>query len=327
MNICFFSVNHFGDNYFSQPFILNICKNNPGLSFKYWFFLGHFVFDNMVSNLHFLEYNTEVKYNQPLLYNSPPEDVINTDIYLKTLFIQNAATPFFTFSYNNTEYIAFNIWCASFGCDDICVKEMKTCFQNRIEQINIQFGLHIKNEIHNDSLLPILKSDVSIEPFLLWKHNQNHYNQKYIFIYNFKPRSFPIHYNINDIIHSLCIKFPNIIFIIPNYSQELSDLSNIKFCDSDFNCIPEPSCKNLFILEKIQRYCSLVFVIPSGSSWMFFNSDLYIENKQNIFMIENENYSNKLNNWYHFCKNNNNENIIHNISINNMEECIRNYLY
>lgn len=325
MNICFFSVQHFGDNFFAQPFILNICKNNPELYFSYWFFLGHFCFDNMVSNLHFLESNVEVKYNQQLIDGSHPEDIMNGDLSLKRLFIQNDKTPFFTFYYNNIKYIAFNIWCASFGCDDICVNEIKIGFQNRIEQINISFGLSIKSEIDKYSLLPTLKK-VSIEPFLLWK--QNHYNQKYIFIYNFKPRSITMHYNINYIIHNLCIKFPNIIFIVPNYTQELSNLSNIKFCDNDFNCIAEPSCKNLFILEKIQRYCSLVFTIPSGSSWMFFNSDLYIENKQNIFIIENEVYSKKLNNWYHFCKNNNNENIIHNISsINNMEEYIRNYLY
>jgi len=325
MNICFFSVQHFGDNFFAQPFILNICKNNPEVAFHYWFFIGHFCFDNMVPNLQFLESNIQVQYQQPLMNGSPPEDIMNGDLSLKSLFIQNDKTPFFTFYYNNNEYIAFNIWCISFGCEDICVEEMKKGFQNRIEQINIQFGLSIRNEMENVSLLPIIK-EVLIEPFLKWKQN-NHFNQKYIFIYNFKPRSVIIDYNINTVIYYLCIQFPDIIFIVPNYSLELSNLPNIVFCDTNFECIIEPSCKNLFIIEKIQRICSLIFTLPSGSAWMFFNQRLYNNNNQNIFMLEHEVHTNKINNWYRFCKKDNNENVIHNISINNMEACIRNYLY
>lgn len=50
MNICFFNVAHIGDNFFSQPFILNICKNNPEVTFYYWSLVGDIFFDNKDDN-------------------------------------------------------------------------------------------------------------------------------------------------------------------------------------------------------------------------------------------------------------------------------------
>jgi hypothetical protein len=67
MNICFFNCNHIGDIFFAQPFILNICKNNPSVTFYYWFYIGHVFFENKCSNLKYLENNICREYKNKLV--------------------------------------------------------------------------------------------------------------------------------------------------------------------------------------------------------------------------------------------------------------------
>jgi len=319
MNICFFSTQHIGDVYFSQPFILNICKNNPEITFYYWSFLGHIFFENKINNLKYLENNLCIEYNNNLINGRPPEDLLNCDYLLKKLFIDNTSNTNFVFCYENINYIALNTHCSVMGSSDLCIIGLIEAFINNINIINNKFNLNINNLINTNDLLPDIKYDnINIDKFLKWKNDNVENNC--IFFYNFKPRSLNYPININITIKNLATLFTNIIFIIPLFNEELHNLNNVKFCDKDFDCFYNTTCNNLLMIEKIQLFCKYIIIIPCGASWIFMNKNIdnYIDTK--IYMLENDIFTKKLNNWYNYCKNNT-VNIVNNINLNTL------YLY
>jgi len=327
MNICFFTITHFGDVFFSQPFILNICKNNPNLQFYYWCFLGHFLFENYVNNLKYIENDIVTEYNNNYINGNEPDNLIKCDESLKKMFIINGNTNFFYFEHNNKKYIALNTHCAILNTVDMYPDGLINGYINVINNIKNTFGLNIINYIEDGNLLPIIKnSNYNINKFLLWHNNNNNNNNKYVFFYNFRPRSITYFMNCNPIIKYLSIQFPDLFFIVPVFDNELDNIQNIKFCDKDFDCIYDTRCSNLLMIEKIQLFCKSIFIIPCGASWMFMNNEIenYIDKK--IFMIEFEFYSNKLNKWYNYCRKNN-DTIVDNININNIEPTIRELYY
>lgn len=319
MQICFFSVQHFGDNFLSQPFIRNICKHNPNMLFKYWFFLGHFMFDNMENNLTSLENIPNFSYTSTLINGNPPEDIIATDQTLKNLFINNEKTPYFMFSYNGSSYIAVNIWCSSYNLLDVDFYNYSEGFYNNINNINTAFKMNITYDsaINIENNIPKINNcDISIFTNF---YNSNA-DKKYIFFYNFKPRS--LHYPIplDDIICSLAMKYPHIIFIVPIYKPEYENIVNIKCCDKDFGCFVDISCKNLAMLSSIITFCNIVITLPSGSTWTFFNDKM---NTQTFYILEWPEYACKINTWYKIAYNVHTD-ILQNIQCNDIEKLIEN---
>ena len=327
MKVCFFTTQHIGDNLFSQPFVLHICRSNPDLQFYYWFFAGHILYSN-INNLNNLENDKPNVYNRILTPGEPPEDIINADNYIKQMFMINSAKTLFTFEYNNNKYIAFNIWCTALLSPEINFNSLYTGVIHKINELNTKFNVNIKFDyMEKTNYMPKL-IDVSIDKFIEW--NNSMYNKvvnietnterKYIFIYNYKPRSVTVNYDINDCINKLCRIFPDLIFIVPNYKIELAELTNIKFCDKDFGCIEERECTNLLMVEKIARYCNIVFTLECGATWLFFNSniDSQINNK---FIINGKTYADRINNWYHIASNTKN-NVINSVNIEDLPNII-----
>jgi hypothetical protein len=319
MQVCFFSVQHFGDNFFAQPFIRNICKNNPDLSFKYWFFLGHFMFDNIESNLSSLEHVQNFNYTSTLINGNPPEDIISTDQTLKNLFISNEKTPYFVFSYNSSQYIAFNIWGSSLHSSDIDICSYSKGIKNNIDKINESFNMHIAYDstINIENTMPKI-NDCDISIFNKF-YNENS-DKKYVFIYNFKPRSLHYPIQIDNIICNLATKYPHTIFIVPIYKPEYEKIANIKCCDRDFRCYVDISCKNLAMLSKIITQCNIVITLPSGSTWTFFNDKM---STQTFYILESPEYAYRINDWYKLAYNSQ-TNILQNIRINDIETLIEN---
>lgn len=323
MNICFFSTQHFGDIYFSQPYIFQICENNPEITFYYWCFLGHSVLQNKKNNLKYIEDNLNIEYNGELINGSPPEDRLLCDQALKHLFILNTSNTNFIFEYNNKKYIAINTHCSVLHSSDICSTGLTNGFNNVINIVNKTHNLNIIFTPPKNIMPSINNEDIHIDKFMKWHTNMK--DKRYVFIFNFKPRSLQINYNYNDIVKNLALIFPNITFIVSCFDSTLSYLKNVKFCDKDFDCKYNVTCTNLLMIEQIQRFCKLIFVIPSGSAWVFFNDDIdnYIDNK--IFMINHEGYTNRLNTWYKEYKKDN-INILNNICVGQIRDTIESLL-
>jgi hypothetical protein len=322
MNICFFNTQHFGDVFSFQPFILQICKNNPEINFYYWFILGHILYENKVNNLFYIENNIIPTYNNKIINGYPPENVLTCDENIKKMFIGNASNTNFIFEYNNNKYIGINVWCHVLKCPDFCFRELQYGFNNIINIVNTEHKLNINISNENNNILPTIKNNVNINKFLEWEKINN--DKTYIFFYNFKPRSLTA-LNYNSYIKNLAIIFHNIIFIVPVFDESLINLENIKYCDKDFDCEYDTRCTNLLMIEKIQQFCKLIFIIPSGSSWLFLNDDVEKYDNNVIYLVEHHYYKNKLNNWYNIYTNNKNE-LINNIDINNITSLIQSVL-
>ena len=321
MNICFFNVVHIGDIFFSQPFILNICKNNPEVTFYYWSLVGDIFFENRSSNLKYLEHNICREYKNKFFNGYPPEYNIIGDETLIRLFTNPNNNEHFIFSYKNINYIAFNTHCTAMGCSpDICVISAIKSYKNNINILNNKFNLNINNLNKTNEFLPdITNYNINIDKFLKWNHNN--LNKNFIFFYNFKARSLEYHIDVAKVIRQLSLLFTNLIFIVPVFDKELENLNNVKFCDTDFDCFYDRSCLNLLMIEKIQLFCKSIIILPTGASWMFMNNNIknYIDKK--IYMLENEDYTNRLNNWYNFCSNNN---IVSNLKLDNLFDICKN---
>jgi hypothetical protein len=214
------------------------------------------------------------------------------------------------------------------GCSpDICVTSGIQSYINNINILNNKFNLNINNlNKTNDFLADITNYNIpnyniDIDKFLKWNYNNS--NKNYIFFYNFKTRSINYHIDIAKLIRHLSLLFTNLIFIVPVFHKELENLNNVKFCDTDFDCFYDRTCLNLLMIEKIQLFCKSIIILPTGASWMFMNNNIknYIDKK--IYMLENEDYTNRLNNWYNFCSNNNN-NIVSNLKLDNLFDICKN---
>ena len=58
-HICFYNIYHFGDIFFTQPFVKHICDSNPNVIFYYWLLQGHAVYDG-IPNLICLEHDNDI---------------------------------------------------------------------------------------------------------------------------------------------------------------------------------------------------------------------------------------------------------------------------
>lgn len=300
MKICFFSNYHIGDSFFAHPYIKWICENNKDITFFLLIFCGYELFID-IPNLKKLQ---DLNYNKEIVNGNSPEFNSNLDKKLLNMIQSKHRENLFTFNYNNENYIAFNIWCVSLGMtyeEDLNTEKMQKGFYDNLNKLNEKFKLNIVNKyISNFDILPSL-IDVDITKFFEW---YNTTNKKKVFIYNYKPRSLYYHINIDNVVFSLVKKYTNINFIVAMYQDNLKNLPNVKFCDIDFECKKDISCKNLLMEEKISRLCDIVIMTPTGSAMFFLNKNILNYNNKK-YMLENEKYTNKLNSYYNYCLNSN----------------------
>jgi hypothetical protein len=319
---------HFGDTLFAQPFIKHVCDNNKNINFFYFILYGHALFRDINNLGHIDKYINS--YNRRLLNGEAPEKNTYIDRNLYDILENNKFKTNFTFYFNNKSYIAVNIWCIGMGCnnnEEMDIYALERNFFKNIDTINNIYNLNIIYNITNKIYtLPYL-SVISIDRFIQW--NNNNKDTKKILFYNYVTRSAHFPYNLNNVIYQVANKFKDIIFIVPQFNQQLSNIDNIKFCDIDFDCIETPDCNNILMINQISELCDFIICPPTGGSWIFFNNNFQnIKNK--VYIIETtqdyeKTYTNKMNIWLNYAYNNstNNKTIIH-IHYNDIEGIINN---
>jgi len=318
-NILFCSKAHFGDNFFSQPFVKHICDCNPNVTFYYYLILGHSFFEN-IPNLVNLESEFVDKYNIKLESGNPPEDLINDKDFFFNL-IKEENGDLIEFEYKNKQMITFNIWCSFLNdAKDVEVISLNRGFIRKINILNNRYNLNLNYGINNIELLPTILKKPDINSFLEWKSTISE-NTPLIFAFNYIPRCSE-KIDINSILCKLSCEYPEVIFIVPNYYYLFDNISNIKCCDRDFNFIETRSCINLIQIEKILSSCKIIISLISGSNWIFFNRNFVnYETRPNIFFLHNSNnytkYSGLMNHWYNTATLTNDE-IIKNTNVNDI---------
>ena len=113
----------------------------------------------------------------------------------------------------------------------------------------------------------------------------------------------------NDILE--LSKKKDIIIIVSSYYHGLKNIENIKFCDKDFKCNYTPSCYNLLQIARIAEQCESIVTLPTGGAWGFYNCNMNVKDKK-YYMFRGRCYTDKLNNWYNF-NSQSNDNPIKNI--------------
>jgi len=307
--LCFFNTCAFGDTFFSSSFIKNICDNNKDKNFYYFITSGFSLF-NDTSNIKFLGDYTN-KYYDNYRGGTCPTPYYDNDPYLKSIFLQNTWNITFEFTYKNLKVVAFNIWCVPLKCGDIEAAVLKNNFHKYISEVNERHNLGLNISFEHINLMPKIPliPDACMNKFLMW-HEFNK-NKKSIFIFNYVARSFPSmpHEELNTHIKNIALKYPNINFIVSMHNQIFDNVENIKCCDKDFDCNFTPDGFNLLIIEKINKYCDVILTIVSGSSWIFFNSDIDKQTNKKYIIDTGlglaNSYSERLNSWYKYATNNN----------------------
>jgi hypothetical protein len=302
MNLCFYNDNHIGDTIFSNPFIIKICESNKNDIFYQWCLYGNELVCGP-ENLLYLEIN-KFKYNSNFLSGDAPEKYTD-NTFLKNLFISNHNTDIFDFVYEGNRIIALNTWCIPIGCSsDVDLLQLYNGFINKINKINNTYKTNFKfDNFKSYELLPRFK-DIPIDKFILWKNSINS-EKKIIFIYNYTPRLFIPSTDINILICNAAIKFPNCFIIVPLYNELFKNISNIKSCDKDFNCEKDVVCNNVLMINKINIHCNIIVSLCTGASWCWFDNNIELNNRK-FFIVNGIDYVNKLNNWYKFSSNKNN---------------------
>lgn len=322
--ICFYNPSHIGDIFFIEPFIRNFCNNNNTITFYVWLLYGYYLY-NDIENLVSLD-KYEDTYNNMFSSGDAPERHTKLDSNLYNLFMSNTNLNHFLFTHNSERYIAINLWCKALGCnEDVIPTELNTNFYNTIHYINHYIPQTPLIQYINNLVIPrnIIPKLPLVEEFTFanWKLTNT---KKLCFFYNYVPRSFTYTINCNEVINQLACLYKNYVFIVPKYHESLSLIENVKFCDKDFNCIETPDCKNIVVIEKITQSCDIIITIPTGSSWLFFNTNIASQTNKK-YILSSPLYADKLNDWFNYSLSSrrstkSNETIITNIEVNNMKD-------
>ena len=192
MNICFYNIKHIGDVYFSSFFINLICKQNPSIRFYYYVIQGDVFLEN-IENIERITPN-ENQYNSKLTNGSPPEDLLNNDVL--NMLQQNITESGFgkVLQYNNTNYLFINTWCKAQYLNHIDYDFITAipAYNNYINVINNIFGIKINLDVNKNNIIDTnLITYKKINPICTNIPDL----ENTIFIFNFKPRSYP--YDIN----------------------------------------------------------------------------------------------------------------------------------
>ena len=283
--LCFYNTFHIGDVLLTVPFVKYICEQNPEMNFYICTVNAQSFFSN-ISNLTCLN-----------------------DIKLTNIFGHRYNSRYYDLEYNNEKLIAFNLWCRALseyqvtGIDiDVNLVELEKGFFKYVNQINTKYNLNmnipvITNKWQLMPSLPIYKSD----KFEQWYElNRNNYS-KIIFFINYSPCSGQKSVNVgvlNKMIETLASTYGNYVFIVAK--KFTTNLSNIKFCDSDFDSIETQDCKNLLINLQIYKKSDIAFFVSVGASWLFLNDKIHEDKNKKYLINDNNEYFERLNQWYKY---------------------------
>jgi len=285
MKICFYSLAHIGDVYFSSLFIRRICQLNPEINFYYYCIQGDIFFQG-ISNIQRIDYISN-NYNRELINGEPPEQLLDNSTLSFMSQSIGSWTKYKVQIYNGEEILFINTWCDAIECTDFELISANNCWSNIIERINMECGFTLQYEC---SVYKDLIYDIPVE-FCHKESSAIDYDHT-IFVFNYKPRSVGCDFHkLKNYILSLseCNKV-----ILACYDSVFDGNPNIQFIDRDFGLSPSPSCSNLVQIWKIAKKCHKVIILPTGSSWIFFH-ELTELKKGQIYMFDSHYYQHILN--------------------------------
>jgi hypothetical protein len=262
---------------------------NANVKFLYYFINGD-IFFKKIPNIERI-FPIEENYSNKLINGSPPEDLVNS-VVLRLLVNNNMqSVGSKILKYNGKTILFINTWCSSSNLNhgDFDIQSAINAYKNLINIINFEYNLNLNFKINN--CIELLDDIDSFEPNT--KLNIEDDLTETIFVFNFRPRS--AHFNIDNLNSHILDLSKNNKVIISTYEQIFENNENIKFADKNYNIYPMPSCQNLIDLWEIASKCKKIFLVPSGSCWIFLQKLSALKENQ-IFMFNNLHYCNILNN-------------------------------
>lgn len=292
VTLCFYNTFHIGDTYFIEPFIRHFCNNNKNHTFYVWLLYGYYLYNDIRNIKPLRAYSN--RYNKHLISGESPEQNTDMDINIRFLFMQNHATPYFCFKYEGEDIIAINTWINALQIGEMAPSQMNSKFYETIQLINKNIQTpYINNMVPPKYTLPQLPMVENNTIFNNWLLSNT---KKLCFFYNYKPRSISYQIDYNNIIVNLSRRYTDYVFIVPRFELPFTDISNIKCCDRDFNCVETPDCKNIVMIEQITKMCNIIVTLPTGASWAFFNTTVLSQpNKK--YILSGNIFADKLNDW------------------------------
>ena len=333
-HVCFYNIFHFGDIFFTQPFIKHICDANPNITFYCWFTVGHAAYEGIPNLIHLEPIDDVISSRISPEKNTLVYSLKNKDSYKKFYEFFYEPYPHFdkdfsTFVYQGKSFISFNTWCASlYYTEDMDYIYLLAGFIKKANLLNNIFGLSLNFDFYNHKMFPELPLIPMTDFFSTWLTKNRKKNL--VFIYNYEPRavSFMDKQNMNAIIGDICRSNPHIHIIVPRYDAVFDGIENITCCDRDFGFTENRSCMNLLQIEHILQYCRLVVTLPSGSTWTFLNQHIssYADRTRFYLWGDYNVYAKKINNWYKYGTGKSDD-IIKCVGINELALLVRNFNY
>jgi hypothetical protein len=273
-NIVLYNVAHLGDILFSQKLVKNIAESNPQYKFYYAINYNYFIF----KDINAIETIGIEKYPELASMRNVPFCLLDDETLMIHLWI-GAMTLFNAHKINEIEC---NGW------------KIIRYLREKLGSLNARFGTDLKlNEYDHVQALPSLpKAD--IDKFLIWKESNK---SQLIFYYNFLPKSgqcMPVA-NHDDVIIDIAMKHSSRCVIVAKASTDLisrlrdRNITNVKFCDTDFDCVETTHCENLCQQSEIAGHCDVSIHMEIGACFYYCN-DALMSTKNKIIQIGNRSY-------------------------------------
>lgn len=241
-------------------------------------------------------YNNLISKNVEIIQHNCIWDSKNVkNVLIKSDIITNLHNVLFHYE-NHKLYI--NLWQMLITNNSNCINLLgRTSFiKNTINEINFKFNLNIQFDCDNDkNLIPVLPN-INIAKI---ENDLKSLNKKLIFFYNLNSNStFEKPTNINDkvILKLLSEIDDNTILIIAKKTNIQND--KIICIETDLNNPLSNDGENLLVNEKISRLCNRIYFKVNGGSLFILNS-ININNDQNFYLINFDNWYNILKKSYH----------------------------
>ena len=299
--LCFWSPVHIGDIYVSSFFINHICSQNPDIEFLYYTINGDIFFTD-IPNLKFIETINDPNYvnrnyTSDFVNGSPPE--MNCDSKWLNFLLQNIGdrNHIATMNINNTEYLFFNTWGASMSYDDFNFESISNAWNKSFNLLNTEYGYSFKFNFHdiasiiNNNSIPKPPLRENIADF--FNSTKSEY-KKTVFCYNYVPRSLPFNTEKLQSYLGFISSKNDTLLVLATHNDSLCSRKNVVSCDSTFHIEKQMSCENLLHTWNVASRCDEIFVLPTGSSWLFYHNISDLKNKK-VYLFGNKDYIEKLN--------------------------------
>ena len=262
-NIVLYNVAHLGDILFSQKLVKNIAESNPQYKFYYAIKYNYFIF----KDINAIETIGIEKYPELASMREVSFCLLDDETLMIHLWI-GAMTKVYHEGYE----IECNGW------------KIIRYLREKLGSLNARFGTDLKLiDYDHIQALPSLPK-ANIDKFLIWKESNK---SQLIFYYNFLPKSgqcMPVA-NHDDTIINIAMKYSSLCVIVAKSSTDLisrlrdCNITNVKFCDTEFDCVETIRCENLCQLSEIAGHCDVSIHMEIGACFYYCNTALRANRK------------------------------------------------